>query len=101
MTITINPADFSHDGYCDNDGEQAAPCDQKAVVVMLSANPPDCWSAGAPAASVAFLCAEHLTNEPVAQLEHAEHNARGAEGPSHEIWAALLDNYPQPIYLAP
>lgn len=100
MTATINPKAFSHDGYCDNDSEHDTPCDQEAVAALLSATPPACWSPGAPAASVAFLCAGHLDIEPIAQREHAEHNARGAEGPSRELWAALLDSYPKPIHFA-
>ncbi|KAB8196233.1 hypothetical protein FH608_005505 [Nonomuraea phyllanthi] len=101
MTITINPRELSHDGSCDNDSPHGHPCGRDAIAAVLSATQPECWSDGAPPASVAFLCADHLTTEPIAQREHAEHNARGAEGPSLELWAALLDNYPQPIYLAP
>ncbi|MCC5580610.1 hypothetical protein IMZ11_33830 [Microtetraspora sp. AC03309] len=101
MTITINPKDFGHDGQCDNEGDFSPDCDRPAVAAVLSATPPDMWTLGAPAASIAFLCADHLDAEPIAHREHAEHNARGAEGGSRRIWQALLDSYPNPIPLIP
>lgn len=100
MTMTINFRELGHDGTCDGEIQDAY-CGADAVAVTLSATPPDAWSIGAPAASVAFLCAGHLAAEPVAQREHAEHNASDAEGRSRDLWAALLDNYPQPIHFAP
>jgi hypothetical protein len=99
MTININPKDFGHDGRCDGHLETSH-CGAEAVAVMLSASQPAQWNTGAPAASIAFLCAEHLTDEPVAQREHAEHNAQRVLA-LHEVWAALLDSYPEPVYLAP
>ncbi|MFF0860919.1 hypothetical protein ACFYUV_04100 [Nonomuraea sp. NPDC003560] len=99
MAITTNLKDLGHDGSCDGHLERAY-CGADAVAAALSATQPDGWATGAPAASIAFLCAEHLADEPLAELEHAEHNARAAEGPSRDLWQALLDTYPQPIYLA-
>jgi hypothetical protein len=99
MTMTINFRELGHDGSCDGEIQDAY-CGADAVAVMLSATQPDGWSPGAPAASIAVMCHQHLADEPVAQLEHAEHNARDAEGPSRELWAALLGCYPKPIYLA-
>ncbi|MER7363598.1 hypothetical protein [Nonomuraea wenchangensis] len=99
MTLTIAPKDLGHDGRCDGSLEHAY-CGADAVAVKLSATQPDGWSSGAPAASIAFLCDEHLADEPLAELEHAEHNGRNAQA-HHDVWQALLENYPQPVYLTP
>ncbi|GII89648.1 hypothetical protein Ssi03_76380 [Sphaerisporangium siamense] len=103
MTTTINPKDYRHGGRCDHEGEHSFDCDELAVAAVISATVPDTWADGAPAASVAFMCSEHLAGEPIAQREHAEHNAQQVphDDPSRALWGVLLAGYPNPIPVAP
>lgn len=99
-SLSVDLADIGHDGRCDHD----AGCQNGATHVVLSANRPECvcgmcpWDS-APPASLGFFCIGHAAAEPIAQREHAEHNAQLSQGPLREMWEALLVEYPTPIPL--
>lgn len=100
-TIAMRPADLGHDGKCDHDGGCTAP----ATLVMLSAAKPDCacgtCGKDRPSASLAFLCAEHIAAEQIADLQVAERLAADyMDGPAGSAWCTLLRRYPQPAALS-
>ena len=99
--ITVCLASVGHDGRCDSENG----CQNAATHVVLAASKPECvcgmcpWDS-APAASLGFLCIGHTATEPIAQREHAEHNAALSRGPLREVWDILLAAYPSPVPLS-
>lgn len=86
-----------HAGKCDYEiGCGGSFCDQPVQYVILSATQPDGPYPLGPVASLAFVCGDHVDAEPLAQLEHAEQRAKVVGG-NEDIWAALIERYPQPL----
>lgn len=84
---------FGEDGRCDHDGG----CRAIATMAVLSAVAPVLWE-GAVAACVAYLCADHVADEPIAARVDAERNMQDIEIPTaREVWARLLAFYPDPV----
>lgn len=100
--IGVPLASLGHDGRCDHDGG----CTAEATTVMLSAAHADCACGGfacdTTPASLAFLCAAHVNEEPIA--ERVDAKARFADVPSdhpaHVVWETLLDQWPAALRLA-
>ncbi|MFI6732094.1 hypothetical protein ACIBI9_04105 [Nonomuraea sp. NPDC050451] len=101
MSIDVRPARLGSDGRCDFETGPDAYCLAPAAHVKLTGTRPHSWASFAPPAALAFLCDEHVDAEPLAEREHAEHNA--AQVPDDygcEVWAALLQAYPEPLPIA-